>query len=333
MQVTYFDGRQARAHDAVLEVRDGRVRVVGSGIERDEPIESMQISDWLASTPRFLLFSDGAVAEACDGNALGQLLEPHVAPNRVTAWERARYAVPVAIGLILAIGVLGYRFALPAVADVVARRLPARTTQVLSNRVLELLDRTVFQPTRLTLRRRAEIIVAFGRLRVPGASAPHLNLAFRDGNRVGANAMALPSGTIVVTDALVELLSDDDNRLVAVLAHEAGHVSRRHGLRNLSQASMLALLFTWYIGDVSALAAAAPTVMLQARYSRDFERDADRFAVDILRLNGLPPSLLAEALERLEAAAVREGRVTAGAMGYLSTHPATAERLAAIRAR
>ena len=75
--------------------------------------------------------------------------------------------------------------------------------------------------------------------------------------------------------------------------------------------------------------AAAPAALLKAKYSRDLEREADAYAARVLRMNGMPPSLLADALELLEKSHGRAGG--GGAISYLSTHPATAERLAWIR--
>ena len=54
-------------------------------------------------------------------------------------------------------------------------------------------------------------------------------LLFRDGGKFGANAFALPSGKIIVTDQLASLLNDE--QIVGVLAHELGHVVYRHGMR------------------------------------------------------------------------------------------------------
>ena len=48
-------------------------------------------------------------------------------------------------------------------------------------------------------------------------------LEFRHGGYIDANAFALPSGIIVMTDELVELAKSDDE-LISVLAHEIGHV-------------------------------------------------------------------------------------------------------------
>jgi len=125
--------------------------------------------------------------------------------------------------------------------------------------------------------------------------------------------------------------------ILAVLAHEAGHVHKRHGLRQIIQSTIMGGLVTWYIGDVSALGAAAPTALLQAKYSRDLEREADAYAADVLKLNGMPASLLADALEALERThggrgdAGEHGRGDAGPLDYLSSHPATTERMKTLR--
>ena len=103
-------------------------------------------------------------------------------------------------------------------------------------------------------------------------------------------------------------------------------VQRRHGLRHLLQNSVVALLITWYVGDVGALAAAAPTAILQAKYSRDFEREADDYAAESLRQNGIPLSHLADILLRLE-----QSHGGSSATSYLSSHPAAAERLERLR--
>ncbi|OYU72188.1 MAG: hypothetical protein CFE45_40815, partial [Burkholderiales bacterium PBB5] len=46
-----------------------------------------------------------------------------------------------------------------------------------------------------------------------------------------ANALALPGGTLIVTDAMVRLLADRPDVLVGVFGHELGHLQHRHGMR------------------------------------------------------------------------------------------------------
>jgi predicted Zn-dependent protease len=79
---------------------------------------------------------------------------------------------------------------------------------------------------------------------------------------------------------------------------------------------------TIYVGDISTLLAAAPTAMVQARYSQDLERQADDYGAALLAHNGLSPALLAEALKKLAAS-----HAGASTGGYLSSHPSTDERM------
>ncbi|MFX8039885.1 M48 family metalloprotease, partial [Acinetobacter baumannii] len=74
--------------------------------------------------------------------------------------------------------------------------------------------------------------------------------------------------------------------------------------------------------------ATTPTVLIQARYSRALEQQADDFAARLLRFNGLSPALLAEALEKLAAS-----HHDAGVGSYLSSHPAPDDRIRRLRER
>ena len=195
--------------------------------------------------------------------------------------------------------------------------------------VLQEVADAVLAPSALDAERQQALVYRFASLTVPGDTRPAFRILFRDGRRLGANALALPDGTLVVTDQLVRL-ADDDAQILAVLAHELGHVERRHSLRMLIQTSVVGLVMAWYIGDVSGLAAGLPTLLLQAGYSREHEREADRYAADLLRLNGLSPRLLADMLEKLEAAQGGDGATMSG-LGYLSSHPSNRERVRYLR--
>jgi predicted Zn-dependent protease len=87
------------------------------------------------------------------------------------------------------------------------------------------------------------------------------------------------------------------------------------------------LFVVWFLADINPIAVAAPAALLQTRYSRDFEREADAYAVELLSGAGIHAGHLADILERMSTR-------TAGGLlpDYLSTHPPTAERLQALRA-
>lgn len=331
VRATYFDGRNARVHEVTFDIADGTASVVGDGVDRREPTASIDISDALGDAPRVIRFRDGAVCEVRDVNALGRLLAAHgIAPTTaVSQWEGSiRWIVSGAIAFVVVL-LLAYWYGVPIVARVVAEQIPPGAVRRLSENTLVVLDQQLLAATAVEEQRRAAIGRAFDALKLPAPEGTEYSVVFRKSDALGANAFALPSGTIVVTDGLVDL-ARDDRELLGVLAHEAGHVVRRHGLRSVLQDSIVGLAVAWFIGDVSALAAAAPTALIQASYSRDLEREADAYAVDVLRANGIPLRHLADILRRLEEDSGAFG--TSGVLGYLSSHPATPERLQRLEA-
>jgi Zn-dependent protease with chaperone function len=276
-------------------------------------------------------FPDGAFCEVTEVASLGRLLAHGHHEGRVAQWEGSLKWIVVSGVALLALLVVGYRYGVPVLAAVAAEYVPERLVKVTSDETLKLLD-GVFAPTGLDQARRMRLIDRFKRLRWPdGDGRRQYEILFRKSDALGPNALALPSGTLIVTDALVELATNDD-QIVAVLAHEAGHVEHHHGLRLVFQNSVVALIVTWLVGDVSTLLAAAPTALLQAKYSRDFERDADAYAVSVLRVNDIGTEPLATLLERVDAAVDKMHKDPGVAMlDYLSSHPVTAERLEALR--
>jgi Zn-dependent protease with chaperone function len=248
-------------------------------------------------------------------------------------WEsRPRTLAKVLLGLfvlLFALGYLAYRFGAPLIADLLAGIAPEGLVSAVSDQTLATLERDALEPTALTTARQAQIRDAF--LRTMGASGAY-RLVFAHSPALGPNAAALPSGIIILTDDLVRL-ARDDREIVGVLAHEAGHVEGRHGLRLLIQAAAFDTIAGLLLGDYSAVAAGASSALVQARYSRDFEREADAFAAAALRAHGVPPSVLADFLGRLEQDALgRRKGPRPPLLDYLATHPATAERMADLRA-
>ncbi|MEO8040637.1 MAG: M48 family metallopeptidase, partial [Betaproteobacteria bacterium] len=249
----------------------------------------------------------------------------------IKAQSRWSWAFASAL-VLLAVIAIGYRFGLPWVAQLIAERIPAPLVTKLSQQTLEFLDHAVFEPSRQPAQRRERLTREFRDLKTAdGVPVPH-EVVFRAAPRVGANALALPSGTIIVTDELMALTENDDE-ILAVLTHELGHVQERHGLRLLVEGSIVGFALTWYLGDVSSLAASVPAALLQARFSRDHERAADAYGARMLRANGMSPALLADMLEKLEKSHGNPNAATDRnrASDYLSSHPATRERIEALR--
>ena len=115
-----------------------------------------------------------------------------------------------------------------------------------------------------------------------------------------------------------------------MVAHELGHVAHQHGMRQMIQSAVVGVAVGAMLSDLSSVASTLGAMLLESRYSREFEHEADDYAVHSLRAAGRNPLALASMLARLEKAA-GEGE-HGGVMSALSSHPETTERIARIQA-
>lgn len=152
------------------------------------------------------------------------------------------------------------------------------------------------------------------------------------------NAFAAPGGLIFVTRGLLRCCRSED-ALAAVLAHEIGHVQKKHGLQAIrtsriqgafatawnesatiidnNKLGQLTSTFSDSINDIT-------TAMFNG-YSRSAEQEADRDAVIILKRTGYDPNGLVDMLK------VMDDRYSPGGQGFSRTHPAPADRIANVR--
>lgn len=329
LQGIYYDGQSARAHAVAVELCDGHWQLHGL-IERREPVGEVQISEWLGSVPQRLQFRDGAYCEVADHAGLAAVLSAAGRRDRSIEWLQNSRRVAIAAVLCLIVAALSaYLWGLPLVAKLGARMMPQRVVEQVSSTTLQLLDRQLLAPSELPAARRGRIEVAFARLADDDGS----RLLFRSSAHIGPNALTLPDGRIVLLDELVAI-AEDDEEILAVLAHELGHAHGRHGLELLIRGALLGFVSAWWLGDASALLAAAPVVLLQARHSRELERQADAYAVGRLAAVGVASARLADVLERIDAVERERngGPSAASSAGYLDSHPATNDRIERLRA-
>ncbi|MBF0156036.1 MAG: M48 family metallopeptidase [Magnetococcales bacterium] len=341
----YFDGHRSHPHPVVIHFDDiGNLSIKGGReLSLHFPFAGITVAPRLGNTPRALHLPDGGLLEVADNDLIDDLLRRLGGHrNLVHRLESRRLNVLLAF-VVTAIGTALFALqGIPLIARAVAFSLPLQGLASLQEEGLDLLDRLGFvAPTRLPPARQEEVREIFARVAASIEEGGHsLRLELREGKRLGTNAVALPPRTIVVTDQLVELVKDD-RELLAIFAHEAGHHHQRHHLRHLLEGSFMTALVVFVSGDLSAvnsLLATVPTWVLQLKYSRDFETEADRFATDFLLAAGEKPDHLATILLRLEAAGDEEaktkpeegGESASPITSYLSTHPETAARAAAI---
>lgn len=140
------------------------------------------------------------------------------------------------------------------------------------------------------------------------------------------NAFAVPGGNIVVLSKLVES-AENDSEIAGVLAHEIGHVTKRHSLKAaLRHAGWLACLKILLGGmERNASQMVGYFVNLeQLGYSRSQETEADLTGIKLADRAGYSPGAIIKLFERLK----RDMPVTdTKAMEFVSNHPMPSERI------
>jgi len=328
-----LDGQLRERNDARLRpvtlhaFPDGELHVEGAGRSLQLSARALRLGGRAADGSRALDLDDGARVAIAGCEEFERWVQRHRGGGEglVSARARriARTAGSLALSALVIFGIV--RFAVPALAALLARAVPYSFDQQLGDAVEHAVHDS-FAASELPESERARVRALFERV----SSYAHLvhpaALAFRKGGEdTGANAFALPNGSVIVTDELVALAQSDDE-LGAVLAHELGHLQHRHGTRAVLQAMGIGALATGALGDFdgAGIASAVP-MLLQLQYSRAFELEADAFSQRVLRDAGLDPRALGPMLARLEAAS------GAGALpAYFSTHPPAEERRRAL---
>ncbi|MDB5771098.1 MAG: family metallopeptidase [Burkholderia sp.] len=326
IRATYFDGHTTRPRPVKLLMHDGIVAMSGAGFRRTVRMADLVVSEPLAHAPRIMRLPNGGFLEVADPNLAAVLAENGYRDSWVVRWQQRWPLSLLALVTLVALLTVGYQWGLPWAADSVAQHLPASLEHKIGDEQLRIIDAGQMQPSRLAPAEQARLKRLFAELKQPDGERTEYRLEFRDSPQ-GPNAFALPNGVIVMTDQLVAL-APGDQALLGVLGHELGHLHRRHSLRSLMQALGVGVVVNLFIGDVSTVLAAAPALLLYQNYSRDFEREADQYAIEMMRDNRIPLSPMADLFEKMKAPVAGD---QANNSGYFSSHPSDEERIETLR--
>lgn len=328
----YFDGKTARGLvvqicciDDAIELRSEQSGdCADDAVNVRARIADIELSPRLGRTRRQLRFRDGAVCEVDDD----PVLDSWFASNAQRRWNfLARLESHWVVVTTVAVLVIALIFAtawwgMPWAAQKIALRIPQAWVDQLGSGALITLDEAFGSETELPAQRQRALRDKFSAL-ARSAQVP-AKFEFRSWSELGANALALPDSTIVVTDALVNL-ADDDRELLAVIAHELGHEHERHALQQLLSNSGVAGLIFVMTGDVSGLAnitILAPTILTHLHHSRGLEREADQFGFAVLQKNHIETVWFARIIRKLAAAHADKSDATDSSYSsWLSTHP------------
>jgi Zn-dependent protease with chaperone function len=325
----FFDGRSAKAHPVnIWFMPDCELVVQGHGFELRHQATELKLDSALGATPRFLHLPGGQCCEFADLARLDEALTDWPASTgfkrRASGW---RFMLCALLGLLVAVWLVISQ-GVPLAARLATVALPTTMVEKIGAGSLADLDATAFAPSRLPIARQQEVLSKARAFLASVGESPDRRIIFRSAPGIGANAMALPSGVIVFTDDIIHLATNDD-QLLAVLAHECGHVHYRHGLRGILQQSAVSMAITMAVGKQSAASAMQSQLtaqLINSRYSREFEFEADGYGARLLAQAAIPSSRLGEMLDLLEKQSAHAQYAHGRLDSYLQSHPSTPER-------
>ena len=328
----YYDGLSSDRVMVEMSLAPGLLSIRGPEVDIAIPLASVEIVETMGKGRNVLRFADGGQCvfeDASFSDRVASAQGRRKGPSLVRRWEKSIKLAVTALLIVTVVVMASVRFGVPWLSHKVAFMVPPEIEKRLGEETLTALDRLFFKPSNLPEEDMKRLRLVFDDVAREASLGDNARILFRKGGMLGANAIAIPSGIVVVTDELVSL-AGDDQEIAAVMAHEAGHARERHGMRHLLQNSMTVLIVSATIGDVasiSSLAATAPTFLINAKYSRDFEREADDAAARYLQSRDMPLQKFADILGRLEADHRRKKEKDSKAESYLSSHPPTSERI------
>lgn len=233
--------------------------------------------------------------------------------------------------VVLMIGLgYGFRQSIAPLGDLATKAVSLELTDRISTLTLAQLDATpLFEESQLSAEQKAEITASFATLlaHIP-EEFRNTRLHFRHAPSLGPNAFALAGNDVVLLDDMIAF-TDDADILLAVLAHELGHVINRHAARQIMRSVVFTIGVSVAIGAedsiVEEMASLGGSFIL-AKYARESELEADQVSADMLEKTGRDPHALEAFFRQLQA----ECGDKCDGGGYLASHPSFDSRIDAL---
>jgi Zn-dependent protease with chaperone function len=313
-QLDLFDGRSSGARPVLLQINEHFAQILcrrtGETLIKmpaGELRRQLRFPEGYAKGSRIIEFTDHAPptwqgaqlqVRADDRAAFDEWTKANVpakangSQSLVARAQQSWRGVLVAFALL--VGVLWgmYLYGLPVAARGITALVPISADEAIGRNALSQIDGRWMKPSKLPIEDQARLRQRFDaglKAQYP-SNTPKIQLEFRK-SEIGPNAFALPGGIMVMTDELVQLVKDDEV-VLGVLGHELGHITRRHGMRQLVQVGVMQGVLSVAFGDYGSLITAAPLILGSMAYSRAHEREADDDSIAYMRAAGINPLVM-----------------------------------------
>lgn len=341
MEITgkWYPKGSARQHSALLTTNgDNYELYVDNTLYISGLLTTLYLDNRLGNITRQITLEDSSVFTSDEHEKIDKVFSTHQKANRLlyfletkTSWVILSFVtLLVSIYLFVTIGI-------PYFSQKIAYALPNETNHLLTTQTMEILDKHLFKESQIPKKKQMQIIEHFEKELLPYLPEQqyftyHINFRlFQDGNLSLPNAMALPSGEIILTDKFVELC-DNYEELDVIILHEVGHIIHRDSLTMLVEGTFISASVMVALGDLNGFAdmgVGLGSMLLNMQYSREHETKADQFAFKQMLLHKKDPAAFATIMHKMEQYMKTHLHQDTpfDTNEYISTHPQTTERI------
>lgn len=186
------------------------------------------------------------------------------------------------------------------------------------------IDGQIQQEVRISRDSAANALVSrLGQILVPTSDRPNIPYTFRVVDDTNLNAFATMGGFVYINTGTIAA-ADNVAQLASVIGHEMGHISGRHALEQMKQMAIAQGIATIAGVADDRLVGIGVNLALRLPNSREAEFDADRRGLRNITKAGFAARAMPAFMQKL----TRSGG--GGAPAFLSTHPATEDRISAL---
>jgi len=326
----YYKAGHSKHYQTLVKILGNTIEVMSDGELYTYFLVDSILEPPLAKLPREVRLKDGSKLIF----NVEENIEQHF-KGRHNAWisvleEKKRYIflafilVPIFLMLII-------KYVIPTTAKTIAPLMPHSVKSQIDEHAIDAFDRLVLDESKLTNEEQLKVTKSWEQMLLAinseSSEQPRYSLLFRKSETLGANAFALPGGTVVITDELIELLKGKPEAIQAILLHEIGHVYHNHGIQMMAESLGVTLVFTYLFGDmegITELFHGVSASVIQNTFSQSLESEADDYSLMQLKKLGISTQALADAFIALgEKHGLEEGKLEK----YYSSHPSLRSRI------
>ncbi|MBK9107557.1 MAG: M48 family metallopeptidase [Saprospiraceae bacterium] len=328
LQATYYKGIKPVGKPVAVYLENDAFRIVQTMEEHEDDrywdVQAIHPDDSFDDNRLILSYGVVKPLEYLEFNQADALMIlENVYPGKL--WEKKKSAASknavgilfIGIGIVIALSIAAYFIIAPRLADKIARNVPIEWELDLGKQVAAGLV-----PEGKVDTLKSQMLDSFFTAMKVTTDYPIKLYFVRD---TVVNAFAMPGGSIVVYQGLFDKMQNYE-ALAGLLGHEFAHVEKRHSLRSmfrsLSGYMFLSLLFGDLTGIMGVLLDNANSIQ-NLSYSREFEREADARAVELLMERNIGLS----GMQGLFQIFLDEGSKGLEVPEFMRTHPVTQDRI------